>query len=111
MLLCCFIVLAFEERRATLAQYTVLGNNTFLNVFLIGQLKHGVQKHILQYGAQASGTAFLFFGKAGDLLERVVGDLQTHVLQRKKVDYVTWSTRSVYQRIVEKLFFLFSPLL
>ena len=34
-----------------------------------------------------------------------------YIKNAELVDYVTWSTRSVYQRIIEKLFFLFSPLL
>lgn len=36
---------------------------------------------------------------------------ESYIKNSELVDYVTWSTRSVYQRIVEKLFFLFSPLL
>ena len=36
---------------------------------------------------------------------------ESYIKNAELVDYVTWSTRSVYQRIIEKLFFLFSPLL
>ena len=36
---------------------------------------------------------------------------ESYIKNSELVDYVTWSTRSVYQRIIEKLFFLFSPLL